>query len=224
VIDAYVQAMDQTLQRWQRESIRISRELDAMKGDDEATRLRRVAGATAWADLTAGITRVSEGVVAPIAAGLDTEHRTAFLLGVDKLTYPQAFERCPSEIALEALKMTPDIAPEKRAAIDVVYADYAPKRDQVRAQIIEVVRKWEKGGYPAKREMEQLWPATERGEMSREDAHRRTDELLKQHPANPLLEKRHDLAIEAVHSMRGVLSDDEIARMPLAAQLALMAW
>ena len=71
--------------------------------------------------------------------------------------------------------------------------------------------------------LESLYERFERGEAP-EDWRDQQSALLRQHPANPLLEKRHDLAIEAVQRIRRVFTDDEIAHMSPAVQIALTAW
>ena len=69
-----------------------------------------------------------------------------------------------------------------------------------------------------------LWQASERGEIDREEYYRRHKHLESRHPANPLLERRHDLALETAQRLRSVLGEETLARMPLSVRIALTAW
>ena len=87
-----------------------------------------------------------------------------------------------------------------------------------------MVNKWQAREYRLYRELVELGERQQRGEITDDQWRTSNDELMRQHPANPLLERRHDLAIETVQRMRSVFTEDEIARMPLAVRLALTGW
>jgi len=223
LIDGYEHDMDQGLHNWQREHIRLMRASN-QRGDDEAANKRRGEAGVAWAKTNDAIRQISDDLAPRIAELLEPANRLAFLEGYGRAVCPEAFERCPAELALEAIRLTADVPREKRDAIEAIYADYAPQRDEVRRQIVAVVRKWDKGEYPLKREIEAFWEQAAREQMPPPERNKRSDELLAQHPANPLLERRHKIALDAVHRMRSVFSDDELAKLPLAVRLALTTW
>jgi len=224
LIDAGVESLDQALRTWQRAHIDGLRlRTNTPYNSPDGPRIWKEV-TDKWMGLNASVVAASENSARTIADALDPEHREAFLEGIDRQVYPEAFERCPAELAFEALGQVPGIAPEQRAALDAIYADYAPKRDDIRKQVIKVIRQYQYGDNPLKREMDELWAAVERGEVDIPERNRRSAEIRMKHPANALLQTRHDLGIETVRRMRAVFSADQIAHFPLAARLALTAW
>jgi hypothetical protein len=228
--EAAARNLDAMIRDWQREHIRLSRQAwgeDAAENDPvraQAIQQARFDASTQWVERMTALTKACRDIAPTLAAELEPANRRALQDAVERNVYPEAFQPCPAQLALEALRLMDDLAPEQRAACEALYADYATKRDAIRRQILDLVSRLEGEDSPLKREIVALWQSLERGEIDREEYHRRHDELQSQHPANPLLEKRHNLAIETARRMRSVLGEQTLARLPLSLRIALTAW
>jgi hypothetical protein len=228
-LDSYHAQLDALLVKYHDATIANARERmafdeDRQAGMEDATRNKRLVDSIEkWLATVQDIERLTKEYARFIAADLDEQNQAMFLEALNRCAYPEAFTKCPVEGAAEALRLVPDIAPEKREAVEALLGEYLAPRDQIRNAILTAVERWENEN-PVRRDLIAVSEAEQRGELTSEERMGRTSELLRQHPANPLLQRRHDLAIDTVKRMRSVFTDDEIARLPLAVRLCLTDW
>jgi hypothetical protein len=226
-IDTYEAQMDTALRELENNRVPIMKTICANRnshpggetGDPEKYKTLMDA-IERYQKLVQRIPQVTEASAAEIAAALD-EHRDAFIEAHDRCDYPDAFETCPAELALDAIRLVEEVHPDKHEALEATFLAYQPVRDQLNRQIASVVRRWETEDNQLKRDIVALQQRRERGEVADGDYYTLLDELEAQHPANPLLQRRHDLALETVRRMRSVFTDDELQKLPLAARLCL---
>jgi hypothetical protein len=194
-------------------------------GNDPVLRQQLVESAEKWLGVVQSIERLTAEYVMLVAERLEPGNRAAFLLSFDKATYPEAFKECPVDLAIEAIQLAPGIAADKADAVESLQATHSAECDELRSRILEAVRHWNDGGSATTlRALKEVHEQAERGELTTDERNARTDDLLRQHPARTLLERRHGLAIDTVKRMRAVFTEDEIEVMPLAARLCLRAW
>lgn len=232
VLDSLEHDMDQRLHAYQVERgglFRAVRGYSRSAADDEAAAFKKFeAAAKRSGELLAQIGKLDAEYALRISGGLDSPHREAFLLARDRCAFPDAFQPGPAELAIEAIRFTPDIAAKKRASIEAILAEYVPLRDQLTQEAINIVRRWQTGQIPLKKQMERegasLQERHERQEITDEEYFQALSEFASQNPAVPILRRRHDLVVETVRRMRDVFSDDEFQKLPLAVRLALAGW
>lgn len=234
-VNALEQEMDDILRNFDSQRVEIGRDMRGLsrardEGESNPKKLEILrqkfdAAARRGQELVARINSCIHDGTEHIAAGLESPHREQFLEAKNRLDYPDAFRTCPAELALEAIRLAPDIPPEKRAAIEALFADYQPARDQLVREIVTLAQRWEAGEVPQLLEIRRERMANrerlERHEISVDEYGRVDYDLAAKHPINPLLRRRHDLAIETVRKMRSVFTADELQKLPLAARLAL---
>lgn len=228
---AYIERMDSALRRWQAEAPHAWRAMRASAmgrtehaaGGNEQKRKRNAEAGETLQAIVNSVSAINEQSLARLCECLPPEQAERLRDAVDRAVYPELFRPCVAEIARDAVRLAPDVAPDQREAIEAMFADCVPHRDQLRRQIVTVVRKWERGEYPLNRELKSLYEQSQRS-GGEPDVREQQEVLLRRHPANPLLEQRHALAIETVRRMRSIFSESEIDNMPEAVKIALTAW
>jgi len=233
ILDGLEHDLDQQLHAYQVERGGLFRALrgysSRAEGADDATVMNKSEKAgKRHGELLAGVGKLDAEYAPRIAGALESPNREAFLLACDRCAFPDAFQPGPAELAVEAIRFAPDIAAEKRAAIEAIFAEYVPARDQLTQDAINVVRRWQADQVPQKKQMERegasLQERHQRQEIADEEYFQALSDFDSQHPAVPILYRRHNLVIDTVRRMCGVFSEDEFQKLPFAVCLALADW